>query len=225
MKRIYWIILFGVVGNLISCASQSSIKADKKFFDENVSFAAKQTERMLTAVGDPADNRYPRTIDNDGRLITTNKYDWTSGFFPGNLWLLYDLTGDKKWKEEATKWTTSLEKLKTFTGHHDLGFMMYCSYGNAVRLDPHQEYKSILLQSAESLSSRYNDTVKAIKSWNYRKAWDGAEWFYPVIIDNMMNLELLFYASKISGDRKYYDIAVNHANTTLANQFRPDGSS
>lgn len=225
MKRIYWIILFGVVGNLISCASQSSIKADKKFFDENVSFAAQQTERMLTAVGDPADDRYPRTIDNDGHLITTNKYDWTSGFFPGNLWLLYDLTNDKKWKEEATKWTTSLEKLKTFTGHHDLGFMMYCSYGNAVRLDSHQEYKDILLKSAESLSSRYNDTVKAIKSWNYRKAWDGSEWFYPVIIDNMMNLELLFYASKISGDRKYYDIAVNHANTTLANQFRPDGSS
>ena len=96
MKKLYLIMLFGVVGNLISCASQSSIKADKKFFDENVSFAAKQTERMLIAVGDPADNRYPRTIDNDGRLITTNKYDWTSGFFPGNLWLLYDLTNDKK---------------------------------------------------------------------------------------------------------------------------------
>ena len=77
MKRIYWFILLGAIGSLVSCASQSSIKADKKFFDENISFAAQQTERMLTAVGDPADNRYPRTIDDEGRLIKTNKYDWS----------------------------------------------------------------------------------------------------------------------------------------------------
>lgn len=224
MKRIYWLILVLVVGTWGACSLHPAKNENEQFVKDNVAFAAQQTERMLASIGETIDNRYPRTIKDDGRLITTNKYDWTSGFFPGTLWLLYELTQEEIWKEKATQWTKSLEKLKTFTGHHDLGFMMYCSYGNAVRLDPHAEYNDILLKSAESLCSRYNDTVKAIKSWNYRKAWDGSEWFYPVIIDNMMNLELLFYAHKISGNQRFYDIAVNHANTTLRNQFRNDGS-
>ena len=103
--------------------------------------------------------------------------------------------------------------------------MMYCSYGAAERLASKPEYKDILVQSAKSLCTRYNPTIKAIKSWNYREGWDGSKWFYPVIIDNMMNLELLFYASKVTGDPTYRDIAINHANTTLANQFRDDYSS
>jgi uncharacterized protein YyaL (SSP411 family) len=205
----------------------SSCAADKdRFIAENVSFATQQTTLMLQAVGDPAGKNYPRTMNDNNRLSTTGKYDWTPGFFPGSLWYLYELTGDTLWRHEAERWTHSLESLKTFTQHHDLGFMMYCSYGNALRLAPKPEYAAILIQSAESLSSRYSDRTKVIKSWNHRKAWNGTtEWFYPVIVDNMMNLEMLFAASKLSGDRKYYDIAVTHANTTLKNHIREDYST
>ena len=112
------------------------------------------------------------------------------------------------------------------TSHHDIGFLMYCSFGNAFRLDPKPEYKDILVQSAESALKRYSPVVESIESWNYRKAWnDTIEWFYPVIIDNMMNLELLFWATKETGDNKYRDVAIKHANTTLKNHVRDDYST
>mgnify|MGYP001195785946 CR=1 FL=1 len=193
------------------------------FIKECTDFAVGQTDKMLQVVGDPTGKNYPRTMAKDGSLITTGRYEWTSGFFPGSLWYLYELTGDAKWRNEAEKWTMSLKRLKTFTGHHDLGFMMYCSFGNAERLAPEPQYRDILVESAKSLSSRFNEHTQTIKSWNYRKSWnDTTEWFYPVIIDNMMNLEMLFYASKVSGDKRYYDIAVKHAESTLKNHFRED---
>ncbi len=204
----------------------SCVDKKKDFIKENVEFATAQTDNMLQSVIAPNGKNYPRTMKEDGSLAVTGMYDWTPGFFPGSLWYLYELTGDKKWEGEAEKWTASLEPLKTFTGHHDLGFMMYCSYGNAERLASRPEYKEILIESANSLSSRFSETTGTIKSWNYRKAWnDTVEWFYPVIIDNMMNLEMLFYASKISGDKKYYDLAVKHSETTLKNHFREDFST
>lgn len=210
---------------LTSCNNSNETSQEQTFIEENVAFACQQTENMLQAVGEPTDKNYPRTLGADGKLRTTSKRDWTPGFFPGTLWYLYELSGDEKWKEKAEQWTHSLEELKTFTGHHDIGFMMYCSYGNAERLAPQANYPDILVQSAKSLCTRYNDTVKAIKSWNYREAWNGNKWYYPVIIDNMMNLELLFYAYRVTGDKKFYDVAVNHANTTLKNQFRADYGS
>jgi Highly conserved protein containing a thioredoxin domain len=204
--------------SILSCTNEK-----KEFISENVEFATAQTRLMLDAVGEPTGKNYPRTMNDKGELRTTGMYDWTPGFFPGSLWYLYELTGDNFWLEKAQTWTHSLEPLKTFTGHHDLGFMMYCSYGNAMRLSPQPEYKDILIQSAESLSSRYDERVKSIKSWNYRKNWnDTVEWFYPVIVDNMMNLEMLFAASKLTGNKKYYNIAVQHANSTLKNHVRED---
>lgn len=195
------------------------------FLNDNINFSTEQIRLMLKQVGEPTGKNYPRTTNEEGKLVTSGMYDWTPGFFPGSLWYLYELTNDTTWRSEAEKWTHILEPLKTFTGHHDLGFMMYCSYGNAERLAPKPEYKDILIQSAESLSSRFSEKTQTIKSWNYRKAWnDTTEWFYPVIIDNMMNLEMLFYASKISGNKRFYDIAVAHANTTLKNHFREDFS-
>lgn len=211
---------------VLCCLTLALVACDNKkedFIAGNVDFAAKQTELMLKQTGEPNGKNYPRTMNNKGELVTTSMYDWTPGFFPGSLWYLYELTGEEKWRNEAEKWTHSLEKLKTFTGHHDLGFMMYCSYGNALRLTPKEEYKEILIRSAESLSSRYSEKTATIKSWNYRKAWnDTTEWFYPVIVDNMMNLEMLFAASRLSGNAKYRDIAVSHANTTLKSHIRED---
>ena len=211
------------MGILMSCSSN---KSELQFIDENIAYAAEQTELMLKATGQPNGKNYPRTMNDKGELITTGMYDWTPGFFPGSLWYLYELTGDSLWLGRAQDWTHSLERLQTFTGHHDLGFMMYCSYGNAQRLAPKPEYNKILARSAESLASRFSSKTQSIKSWNYRKAWnDTVEWFYPVIIDNMMNLELLCYGSDVSGNPSYRNVAITHANTALKNQFRDDYSS
>ncbi|WP_370525485.1 glycoside hydrolase family 88 protein [Dysgonomonas sp. 521] len=214
-------VLLLIPAFLLSGCSKENEK--EKFINENVAFAIAQTDKMLQTVGEPTGKNYPRTMKDDGELAVTDMYDWTPGFFPGSLWYLYELTGDAKWKSEAEKWTNSLEPLKTFTGHHDLGFMMYCSYGNAERLAAKPEYKEILIESANSLSTRFNEKTRTIKSWNGFATWDDSfKSSYPVIIDNMMNLEMLFYASKVTGDKKYYDIAIAHSDATLKNQFRED---
>jgi hypothetical protein len=216
---VYALLCFAVA--ISACTNEKD-----RFIAGNVKFAVEQTKLMLQTVGDPAGNNYPRTMNRNNQLSTTGMYDWTPGFFPGSLWYLYELTNDTLWRHEAEKWTHSLEPLKTFTGHHDLGFMMYCSYGNALRLAPKPGYEDILVRSAESLSTRYDERTKAIKSWNRRRALNGTtEWFYPVIVDNMMNLEMLFAASKLSGNKKFYDIAVSHANTTIQNHIREDYST
>lgn len=206
---------------LVSCNQKN--EKELAFIQENLEFAEAQTRLMLEKVNGLEKRRYPRTMNNDGKFVATGMYDWTPGFFPGSLWYLYELSNDQFWLKEAEDWTHSLEKLKFFTGHHDLGFMMYCSYGNALRLAPKAEYDSILITSAGSLASRYSPITETIKSWNYRKAWnDTVEWFYPVIIDNMMNLELLTQGSRLAKNDEYKNIAITHANTTLKNQFRND---
>lgn len=198
-------------------------KEKEQFINENVAFAVAQTEGMLERTGEANGKNYPRTMRNNGELATTGMYDWTPGFFPGSLWYLYELTGDEQWKDKATEWTETLEPLKTFTGHHDLGFMMFCSYGNANRLNPNKDYEDIIVESAGSLSTRYNDKTKSIKSWNRFASWnDSTIYTYPVIVDNMMNLEMLLEATKMSGDSTYWNVAVNHANTAMKNQFRDD---
>lgn len=169
---------------------------------------------------------YPRTTANDGSLKSVKLRDWTSGFWAGDLWYVYEYTKDPKWKEAAVKWTETLKDNQFNKETHDLGFMMYCSYGNGYRLTGDKSYRDILIQSAKSLASRYSPVTKCIESWDERMSWDGkTQWKYPVIIDNMMNLELLFWTSKETGDPTYYNIAVSHANATLKNHIRPDYST
>ena len=213
-----------VIALFATCKPSAEAEKDV-FIKDNVTFAVDQTKLMLEAIGPFNGKNYPRTMRPNGDLRCTSIHDWTPGFFPGALWYLYELTGDTLWQHQAEHWTYPLESQKNFTGNHDIGFMMYCSYGNAERLASKPGYEQILISSADALCTRFNDVVQSIESWDYRKAWDGTEWFFPVIIDNMLNLELLFYASKVTGDQKYYDIAVAHANTTLRNHFREDYSS
>jgi len=138
---------------------------------------------------------------------------------------LYELTGDEKWKNEAVRWTEALDTIQYWSGNHDVGFMINCSYGNGLRLAGREDYKKVLVQTAESLCKRYNRNTKCIESWDYRKAWnDTTEWFFPVIIDNMMNLELLFEATRLSGNKYYGEIALAHAATTVKNHYRTDFS-
>ena len=161
----------------------------------------------------------PRATEGD-TLIMSSAKAWTSGFFPGNLWYMYELTGDKKWLQKAQAFTANLEGEKTNGTTHDMGFKMYCSFGNGLRLAKTPQYRDILIESARTLTTRFNEKVGCIRSWDHHKEL----WEFPVIIDNMMNLELLFWAFKETKDSTFYKIAVNHANTTMKNHFRPDFS-
>lgn len=163
---------------------------------------------------------YPRTIRSDGTVLRVSAGDWTCGFFPGELWLMYEYTKDPVWRDRAREWTAGIEGQKNNTSTHDVGFMTYSSFGNGVRLGEGNTYRDILVQAAQSLATRYSSVVKAIQSWSNNPAYT-----YPVIIDNMLNLELLFYASKVTGDQTFYNIAVQHALTTMNNHFRADNSS
>lgn len=161
----------------------------------------------------------PRTFEN-GTLKTTGSDGWVSGFYPGTLLYLYRFSGDTLLLKEAENRMKLLEKEQFNKKTHDLGFMMYCSFGNARRFSSHASHDdSILVQSARSLCSRFNPAVGCIRSW------DSDSSHFLVIIDNMMNLELLMYAFHQTGDSSFYRIAVSHANTTLKNHFRPDYSS
>lgn len=180
--------------------------------------SVQQYELMAASLADRPD-KLPRTIDAEGKLLTTSSSGWVSGFVPGTLWYLYQYTGNPALRAYAENYTARLEKEKYNRGTHDLGFMLYCSYGNGYRLTGDTAYRNILLTGAESLISRFNPKTGCIRSWDNKK------WQYPVIIDNMMNLELLFWASKTSGDLKYRDICISHADTTVKNHFRPDFSS
>src|SRR5687767_4411945 len=187
------------------------VNNEAAFIGDNFSFAGSQLKKMLEKAA-RYDSLFPKTIDKQGQLKLTNKYEWTSGFFPGALWYAYEGTGDSVLKSKAIQWTEKLEALQTFTGHHDLGFMMYCSYGNAYRLTGNQQYKNILVQAARSLCTRFSPKTGCIKSWDGFGSWDGKNKYnYPVIIDNMMNLELLFFASKVTGDAYYKNIGLQHA--------------
>ena len=164
---------------------------------------------------------FPRSMSvKTGVINKVPSKDWTSGFFVGNLWMIYQLTGDVRYKERAAAWNGYIEKEKFNTGTHDMGFKVFCSYGKGLEVEKNAKYEAVVVKSAETLSTRFNPKVGAIRSWDFNKDI----WSFPVIVDNMLNLELLFEASKISGDDKYKNIAISHANTTLKNHFRPDDS-
>lgn len=153
------------------------------------------------------------------RRYCSSIYDWTSGFFPGTLWYAYQLTGDEELKADAVKFTNYLYPVRLYKGTHDIGFMMNCSYGNANRLCPADSVRQALIQTADNLCGRYDPAIGCIRSWDF------GTWNFPVIIDNMMNLDLLFYVTHLTGDNKYKDLALKHAETTMKNHFRDDYSS
>ena len=168
----------------------------------------------------PGMDRYPRTFEN-GEFITVSSPDWTSGFFPATLWYLYEYSGDEALGKAARKFSKGLFNEKNNTSTHDLGFMLFCSLGNGYRVEEDPQYKEVLLEGLNSLAGRFNPKVGAIKSWD----WGQDQWTFPVIIDNMMNLEYLFWATKVTGDSSYYQMAVSHAEKTLAHHYRDDVST
>jgi uncharacterized protein YyaL (SSP411 family) len=215
---------------LLLAACTPSSKNDQAFFDDNIRFAAQQTEYMLSQVCTPDTFINPRTLNADGSVRGIGIYDWCSGFFAGTLWELYELTGDEKWRPIAERYTEALDRVQYYTDNHDVGFMMGDSYGQGRRIlagdkgfgygpQGDDAYKTVLINTARSLCKRYVPEAGVIRSWG---RIGGKQ--VSVIIDNMMNLELLFEASRLSGDDSFRQIAITHADNTLKNHFRPNGS-
>jgi hypothetical protein len=219
MKQQFKIIVFAIL--LFGCTAQKKSAIPNRemlqTIDRNFSDASAQYKVMMTKL---SPNRFPKTYyAQKDSLETSNSGWWCSGFYPGTLLYLYEQTKDQSLLSEAERILKVLEKEKNNTSTHDLGFMMFCSFGNADRIASKPEYKDILLTSAKSLSTRFNPKVGCIKSWDSNPS------DFLVIIDNMMNLELLFWATRVTGDSSFYKIATTHANTTIKNHFRPDYSS
>ena len=216
LSKFYFLLIVTIFNQ--SCAKKHNDVLD---YETVIQKSAAQYSEMNKAIHPQINNKnfIPRTIRNNAiRLV--NLYDWTSGFYAGSIWYLNFLTEDEKWKHLALEYTKKLDTIKYWEGNHDVGFIMECSYGNAVKKTASKAFDSVIVQTAKSLSTRFHPKAGIIQSWDASKKWN-----CPVIIDNMMNLELLFNATKISGDSTYYDIAVSHANKTLENHFRPDNSS
>lgn len=196
------------------------IKKDKKLLQQlHQNFPDAVAQYQVLKNNTPA-GRFPKTWhDSKNQAETSSSEWWCSGFYPGSLLYLYKATGDTASLHEAERRLQVLEKEQYNKTTHDLGFMMFCSFGNANEIKPDARYKDILINSARSLSTRFNPVTGCIKSWDSKPS------DFIVIIDNMMNLELLFWATRVTGDSSFYKIAVTHANTTLKNHFRNDYSS
>lgn len=202
----------------VGCGHKTDIIA------ENISNAEVQLSALMAASEEGDTLRIPSTY-KDGEIRFVPEDDWVSGFFAGTLWYMYELTGDRMWAEHARMYTEVLDSIQHLTWHHDVGFMVYDSFGNGMRLDGIEEYKDVIVTTARSLSTRFRPGAGVLQSWNTDRGWQAKRgWTCPVIIDNMMNLELLFKASEISGDPTFKDIAISHADKTLANHFREDAS-
>ncbi len=224
------LLLAASLGLLIACTNEKPTAEEDTLEQDTQStfsvpeaktalqFAEEQYSRMMETV---PDSLMPKHYEN-GELKSTGIRDWVSGFYPGTLWYLYEFSGNDTLKEEAIYRTGLLEPLKNYTRTHDLGFMVYCSFGNAYRITGNEAYKQVIIEASEALSTRFNETAGVIKSWDFTRNGD---WYYPVIIDNMMNLEMLAWASEKSGNDRFMQIALTHSDTTSKYHFREDHST
>ena len=216
MKKIPITLFSLLLGSILF--AQVPKKEMKSMIEEDLKFAANQYKVLMKLVPPTLMPRSYNAAKNE--LVTSDIKWWCSGFYPGTLWMIYDATKDEAIKAEAVKRLGVLEPMKNYTGNHDLGFMIYCSFGTAYDITKDPAYKEVVFNAAASLTTRYRPSIKSIQSWD-----SSSNFKCPVIIDNMMNLELLEWVSQNGGDAKYHEVAVNHANSTLKNHFRPDNSS
>lgn len=217
-----WLPLLVVACSFVTTKAQkqTNFKVDKQLMQTiNKNLALATSQYQVLAAHLPAD-KFPKTYHPaEGNYEFSNSGWWCSGFYPATLFYLYQQNRNDVLYREANRMLELLKKEQFNTHTHDLGFMMFCSFGNALAIDPKQAYIDVLLNSAKSLSTRFNPKVGCIKSW------DGKPNEFLVIIDNMMNLDLLFWATRKTGDSSFYKIAVTHANTTMKNHFRADNST
>ena len=219
--------LLGAACAMICVACSNHKPTVPSFITENVEFAKAQLGLAIDTIEASGKCLNPVTLNRDGSVYYCGYADWRSGFFPGSIWYLYELTGDTSYLPLARKYTEAIHPAEHLTWHHDIGFIINCSFGNGLRLAPDTAaYKNVMIQAAKSLCTRFRPNAGVIQSWDVKgNSWQSERgWECPVIIDNMMNLELLFEATKLSGDSTFYKVAVAHADRTLSEHFRPDGS-
>ena len=225
MKKI--VVGLAVVLGFCTCAHQPSGTLD---VNKALDYCAKQTQRTLTELKTDSGIDYtmmPRNIMADEQhwnCRKATKEEWCAGFWPGVLWYDYEYTKDKQVLEEAENFTHSLKFLSHIPAYdHDLGFLVFCSYGNGYRLTKNPAYKQVILDTADTLAPLFNPIVGTILSWP--REVEPRNWPHNTIMDNTINLEMLFWAAKNGGNPYLYDIAVSHADKTMKSQFRPDYTS
>ena len=210
------ILLFTAVLTLAISCSEPQKETMDQLIDRVFAVAAEQSRIMSSAL---ADDQTPKTFE-DGKLVKAPYDWWCSGFFPGVLWYIYEYDGDVSIKELAVKETAKVEPVKYVTDHHDVGFMINCCYGHQYRLTGDEHALEVLRTAAQSLTGAFTEEVGCIKSWPFVKP--GFSWVYPVIIDNMMNLELLMSVANMDNNEWLRHVAVSHADVTMKNHFRED---
>ncbi|MFH6966880.1 glycoside hydrolase family 88 protein [Flavobacterium sp. FlaQc-28] len=215
LKTFILFLVLLLIGNYSNAQKNDSFNIKKQ-----LDYCEVQASKTLKVI--PNNGTLPRMVPNGSKDWSFVNYkDWTSGFWPGELWYLYETTKDKKWEKEADKFTRLLTPLSVSkAADHDLGFQVFNSFGNGYRLTKNPAYKEIILRTADTLATLFNPKVGTIQSWPHNKMGG-----HNTIIDNMMNLEMLFWASKNGGNKMLYNIAVKHAETTMNNHFRPDYTS
>ena len=220
----YILQIVSILFLLTGCSSPERSKDEilKVSVDKALDLAVAQSINMAESLKDEP-GKLPRTLNEKGELVTSNSDWWCSGFFPGELWYLYENTHDSTLKKYANKYTLRVQDQQYTTSNHDVGFMIFCSFGNAFRITKDEQYREVINTASKSLITRFNPLIGAIRSWDTAE-WN-KQWQYAVIIDNMMNLEMLMWASKEFDNPGFAKIAITHANTTIKNHFREDNSS
>jgi hypothetical protein len=207
-----------------AATAMTAARALDTLVDRALGFAATRLRRSATSL-DPRDG-YPRFTRADGSWEQRPAAQWTSGFFPGMLWYVYQLTRDPEWRALAERWTAGIEGVKSTKTTHDLGFMLFNSFGHGYLLTGNPHYRDVVLEGSASLATRYNPTVGAIKSWDTEGGTDARRtWKFPVIVDNLMNLEMLSWAARNGGDPAWARLAERHALTSARVHVRPNGST
>lgn len=220
MKLKTFIVFFISTFILISCSTK---KEDAFNVNTELQYCIVQSERSIKELANA--DQLPIHILNDKTTWDLLPIEaWTSGFWPGVLWYCYEFNKDEKLKEQAIHYTELLTPLSEKPAHdHDLGFQIFCSFGHAYRLTGEEKYKNVILKTADTLATLYNPVAGTILSWPWMVK--KKDWPHNTIIDNMMNLEMMFWAAKNGGRKELYDLAVSHAKVTMENHFREDGSA
>lgn len=218
--RILGLLSLSMILLTASCQRQESMEELTVRVFERAAAQFVILDRNLDSVAHAESGRpvYPRSLKSDGTLWTTGIRWWCSGFFPGSLWYMYEYTGDAKFRDMALKYQAGLEPLRFRTDDHDVGFQLMCSFGNCLRLTGDSLSVAVITDGANSLATRFNPEVGCTRSWNH------GTWSFPVIIDNMMNMELILKAVELGADASLKDLALSHARTTMKNHFREDHS-
>ena len=203
------------LGTGSACGTEETLE---EMIERGLGVARSQSLLMARNLADQPES-LPRSFEN-GKLVTSDYRWWCSGFFPGVLWHLYGNSHDSEVLGYAELYTDRVEPVKHMTDTHDLGFMLFCSFGQGYALTGNRKYLDVIAEGTGSLLTRYNTDLGVIKSWESSRKWK-----YPVIIDNMMNLEMLCFMTRQTGDGSYEKVALSHADATIRNHFRDDFST